>query len=149
MSVQARFFIKVLKTHSCWFWTGAVQANGYGRFKFQDKIHLAHRVSWFLAKGEWPKNLLLHKCDVRHCVNPEHLFEGDYADNRCDCVQKHRNISVAPRGEDSHLSSIGENDVREIRALEGRTSQEAIADRFGISQGTVSKIIRREIWRHV
>ena len=54
----------------CWLWTGALDRGGYGRCG-QDK---AHRVSYYLFKGDIPEGLDLdHLCRVRSCVNPDHL----------------------------------------------------------------------------
>jgi hypothetical protein len=33
---------------------------------------------------------VLHKCDVRNCINPDHLWIGSAADNNRDCAAKGR-----------------------------------------------------------
>lgn len=50
-----------------------------------------HRASWILHYGEVPDDFhVLHKCDVRNCVNPDHLFLGTNQDNIEDKVRKGR-----------------------------------------------------------
>jgi len=50
-----------------------------------------HRVAYELYVGNITKGLhVLHKCDIRSCVNPEHLFIGTNIDNINDCIKKGR-----------------------------------------------------------
>lgn len=89
-----RFWIKVNKTNTCWLWTSNIAKNGYGTFSFQYRTKPAHRISFWLHKGDNNNLLVLHKCDVRNCVNPEHLFLGTQQDNVNDCVLKGRRNQV-------------------------------------------------------
>jgi hypothetical protein len=74
----------------CWLWTGGTTAAGYGFFDFQDEIH-AHRASYAMHIGPVPEGLhVLHRCDVRQCVNPNHLFLGTQVDNMKDMAAKGR-----------------------------------------------------------
>lgn len=72
-----RFWEKVDKTRTCWIWTGALDQNGYGKFRYMEKNRssaYAHRVAYELVKGEIPDGLHLdHLCRTRSCVNPDHL----------------------------------------------------------------------------
>lgn len=74
----------------CWLWTGAMQ-RGYGTMCLVKRFFGAHRVSYELHKGPVPQGLhVLHKCDVRACVNPDHLFVGSRSDNMQDMMAKGR-----------------------------------------------------------
>jgi DNA invertase Pin-like site-specific DNA recombinase len=88
---------------------------------------------------------VLHRCDVRHCVNPDHLFLGTQADNMADMVEKGRERH--PVGIAHGRAKLTEQDVYIIRAAPG--SQQAIADQYGVKQTTISSIKRRRIWRHL
>jgi hypothetical protein len=73
----------------CHLWTGARNVWGYGRLKREGVMLAAHRVAWEMAHGPIPDGLhVLHHCDVRLCVNPEHLFLGTHADNMRDMSDK-------------------------------------------------------------
>lgn len=89
------FWPRVKKTATCWLWQGAMFGNGYGSCAhWGEGRHLVHRAAYRLLVGEIPDRLLvLHRCDVRNCVNPDHLFVGTHADNTRDMVAKGRNRS--------------------------------------------------------
>jgi hypothetical protein len=102
--------------------------------------------------------LVCHVCDNPSCVRPEHLFLGTNADNNADMIAKGRiamGDRVAPkaraRGERSGMAVLNATKVKRIRRLyaAGRLSQQAIADKVGIDQTTVSNVVRRATWAHV
>ena len=76
----------------CWLWVGSMDGKvGYGLMTLEKKTMGAHRASWILHNGEIPKGMLIcHKCDVRLCVNPNHLYVGTYTDNARDTVKRNR-----------------------------------------------------------
>lgn len=80
----------------CWLWTGAVSGGGgYGNIRFEGKQTTPHRVSWILSFGEIPDGLMVcHSCDVRICINPNHLFLGTGSDNKQDEITKGRISSL-------------------------------------------------------
>jgi hypothetical protein len=91
-SAEVRFWNKVHKTATCWLWRGH-KNKGYGLFA-EDGLKArkrVHRFSWELHNGAIPGGLLVcHKCDVRCCVRPDHLFLGTHQDNYDDMVSKGR-----------------------------------------------------------
>jgi transcriptional regulator with XRE-family HTH domain len=89
---EERFWPKVQKTETCWLWMGGKTLGGYGVFRYNDRQEGAHRVSWQMAHKEpIPERLqVLHSCDVRLCVNPDHLWLGTQSDNIQDCLAKGR-----------------------------------------------------------
>lgn len=107
----------------------------------------AHRASWELHNGPVPEGLMvLHHCDVRNCVNPEHLFLGTNKDNLEDCARKGR---MHP-GEKNGMAKLRADQVKEIKILlESGTQRRMIAKRFGVHVGQIGKIARGEKWRHV
>jgi hypothetical protein len=79
----------------CWLWNGRLTSNGYGRLNvLDDNIHReirAHRHTYALKNGPIPNGLLaLHRCDIRRCCNPDHIFLGTYKDNSEDMKAKSR-----------------------------------------------------------
>ena len=132
----------------CWLWLGAPnQKTGYGQAKFCGRKVDAHRLAWEFTHGLVPSGLsVLHRCDVRTCVRPEHLFLGTHLDNMRDMNFKGRGASGARNG----ASRLTDENVADIRQLSAAgTSQSTIAARFNIGQATVSHICLRHTWRHL
>ena len=76
----------------CWlFGAGTTTQFRYQQFWFADKRWQAHRFAWLLWRGEVPDGMfILHSCDVRPCVNPDHLRVGTQADNMQDKLRRGR-----------------------------------------------------------
>ena len=58
-------------------------------------------------------------------------------------------VGLAPQGESVHSAKLSQDDVHEIRSLEGSCSQHAIARMFGVSRSTVEDILARRTWREM
>jgi hypothetical protein len=131
---------------ACWLWTGYISENGYGIASIKGKGYKAHRVSYFLEHGRIENDrLVLHRCDVRACVNPAHLFLGTPKDNSQDAVKKGRNTKLY--GERNGKSKLTRADVLAIRRLCGRgIYQKTIAKQFGVSEATVSYVVNGGRW---
>jgi hypothetical protein len=137
------FWEWVDKSGDCWTWSGYRDRDGYGKFRSK----MAHRVSWEITHGSAPKGyLVLHRCDNPPCVRPSHLFLGTAKDNIVDCISKRR-LQTGRYHRDAKLDDMAVTAIRADYAA-GLSTQQQLANRHGISQARISKIIRGVTWRH-
>jgi len=157
-----RFWSKVKKTDRCWLWTAST-TRGYGQFVNNGIQGQAHRFSFRLHKGEIPEGKsVCHSCDVRNCVNPEHLWLGTATDNMRDAVKKGRiatgsrnGCSTHPerlkRGRENKKAKLTPEIVLTIRVRysQGGVSLQRLADEHGVTKQSVWFIIHNKHWRHI
>lgn len=151
-SLPVSFRKRINFTDSCWLWIGYAHPNGYGLFSTEKKQKGAHRVSWECFNGKIPNKLsVLHKCDVRHCVNPDHLFLGTQADNMADMKKKGRSTA----GEKHAMAKLTPEQVSEIRSLyqvgkpnnQSEFSQNGLGVKFGVSGSQIRNIVKNLKWK--
>ena len=90
---RERFSTKYVRSGDCWRWTaGSFGDGGYGAFALErGKTIGAHVASYILFVGLVPPDRwVLHTCDNKWCVNPEHLWLGTPLDNVIDMTIKER-----------------------------------------------------------
>lgn len=156
------FWSRVERTDGCWIWTGRREGRGYGRFGAAPRRWSAHRLAWTLTYGPIPDGMFVcHRCDNPPCVRPDHLFLGTNSDNLLDASRKGRIASGArngaythperrQRGEQINTAILTADQVREIRRRYASGERQIdIARAFGTRNTNVSRIVRRETWRHL
>lgn len=76
----------------CWRWKGVHGITGYAQVQYRGKPMNAHRAIYQVHHGVKlrTEQYVLHRCDVRDCVNPDHLWVGTAKDNNADCAAKGR-----------------------------------------------------------
>ncbi len=130
----------------CWLWLAGVNpSNGYGRFYGPArKLLYAHKFSYTFYKGPIPRGLILrHTCDVKICVNPDHIILGTHLDNARDAVQR----GLYSKGETHGCVKLDVTTVLAIREAKGSTLE--VARRFNISRMHVDRIRQRRSWKHL
>lgn len=105
MSKKSPPFVRLMngfrknKDTMCWEWQGTKYPNGYGWLKVFGQNTLAHRFSYELHNGPIPDGMeIMHSCDVKHCINPDHLRAGTHQENMKEAQERGR----LPAGKDHH-----------------------------------------------
>ncbi len=145
--LKERFFRLVEKVGACWAIPN--QRNGYSTLQGDDgKTVQAHRASLRLHGVDVPDELpVLHSCDNKWCVNPEHLRVGTHKENVQEAVER----GLHPIGARNGQAKLNGAKVGEIRSryAVGDVSQKALAAKYGVSKHTVYMLVNRKTWKHV
>lgn len=119
--------------NGCWEWQLGLDNHGYGMSRINGKQDKAHRVSYRAFVGEIPAGKsVLHTCDNRKCVNPDHLYCGTAKDNMRDAKERGRLPQTRKR--------LTPEQKKQLHILKdnGATKVE-IAEAFGVCQQVVQK----------
>lgn len=137
-----RFWSRVEKSEGCWEWQGPTH-DGYGSLTRHGVSMGAHRAAWLETHGEIPDGLcVLHHCDNRRCVRPEHLFLGTRRDNAQDAQSKGRHSA----GERHGGAKLTWERVRQIRETPGVPDWKW-ARSFGVAVSTIEDARRGRTWK--
>jgi len=153
--LKNRFYSKTVRAENgCMIWIGCVSKNGYGKFKLVDGPQDSHVVSWRIAnngKTVPTGKCVMHSCDCRLCVNPQHLSIGTTSENMRDAHEKQRIDDFLCRGEDSPNHVLTEKIVSEIKRdyRPRKMSYRKLAKRYGVCSGTVQAVLEGRTWKHV
>ncbi len=145
VDVKARLLERHLKDGSgCWLWAGEVRKSGYGVMSIHRKQVGVHRASYEAFIGPVPEGMFVcHTCDVKTCINPEHLWVGSQQDNMNDKVNKGRQT----KGEGHGMHKLEEPQVVEIKTMLSKgVSQLDVAKMFSVHKSTISLIARGKRW---
>jgi hypothetical protein len=132
--------------NGCWLWTAQRDECGYGKFRANKKMFLAHRFSYEINNGQIPDGKeIMHMCDNPPCCNPSHLRAGSHIENCKDRTAKGRDILFS--GENNGKSKLTASQVFKIRELP--LSPDVIAEMFKISITQVKRLRNFQQWKHL
>ena len=127
--LEKRFWEKVQRSDGCWIWTAHVGFDGYGRIGVGRSCRKAPRVCWQICFGEIPVGVyVLHTCDNKLCVRPDHLYLGNNSDNMKDRSARGRTNNFLGRQTHCKLGHefSGSNLSVRYKPSENRTYRECV-----------------------
>lgn len=128
----------------CWNWRGRLNENGYGSIKHEGKRIYAHRASYMLNTGPIESGkVICHSCDNPKCVNPSHLWAGTQNENIRDMISKGRQRAGRRWSEAEVLGFV--SDWRSGKY----PTMKSMEIEFGMSGGTMTRIMKGQIWSTV
>jgi hypothetical protein len=95
----------------CWLWTGSTKGDKrmYGRIYRKGQDRYAHHFSYECSHGKIPTGMVvMHKCDVKGCVNPSHLELGTPQKNAKDAIDRGLNNTPGrpPKASPAQIAKI-------------------------------------------
>lgn len=138
---------------ACRIWTGNInKRTGYGNLWANGRTREAHVVSFELYHGPVPKGKgALHSCDVRSCIELDHLYAGTRKQNSMDMYSRGRNRNM--KGIEHGMSKLTDAQIAEARRrykpYDRQNSTCALAREFGVTQATMYSAVMRKTWAHV
>lgn len=147
-----RFISEIVLPHDsdeCLFWPFGKSTQGYGQISINGKKNLANRYVCELAHGSppSPRHEAAHSCGNgrKGCVNPKHLSWKTSKENKADKLLH----GTHNRGERHNMAKLTEEQVRSILSIRGEKTQKEIAEMYGVSEMTISRIYSGEAWECV
>lgn len=141
---QEYYFWKKVGTPTdtdCWTWLGNRQPSGHGYIQIFRVRWMAHRLSYFINKGEIPEGLNVnHTCDNAWCVNPDHLYAGTQQENMKDVRERGRQA----KGEKHGMCKLTQQQVDVIRS--STLTDAELAKHFQVSQSHIWNIKNKKRW---
>ena len=166
--IEDRFWELVPTGEGCREWAGTRQSDGYGVISSvvggKLKQYRAHRVAYALMHGfpiDFPGGVIRHTCDNPPCCASDHLVLGTSAENTADRHARGRDARgerggthlhpETQRGERNGRAKLTTTKVASIRERysAGGVSQQALGNEYGVSQVTISKVVRGIFWDEV
>ena len=151
-TIQQRFESKVerIPFMDCHVWNASTNHFGYGKLAKDGGWIFAHHFAYKESNGEIPNGkYVLHKCDNPWCVNPEHLYLGDYKQNARDREQRNRGNHAF--GEHHGRNKLTSSQVLAIREQHGtgKFSFRQLGKIYGVDSKTVADIVRNKLWQRL
>lgn len=73
---KQRYYANIKVEGPCLLWQGTPGQDGYGRMSLGNKTTLVHKIAFYIKHGREPAEYLIHTCENKMCVNPDHIVEG-------------------------------------------------------------------------
>lgn len=131
----------------CWLWLGMMYAK-YGGFKIGStrdgtrRQVYAHRFAYELTNRKVPDGLfVLHSCDNKMCVNPDHLSVGTTSQNHKEAYA--RGLRKVQLGR----AKLTPSDIHAIR--QSTEKQRVLAARYGVSGSRIADTRNLKTWKHI
>ena len=146
---RERFWERVEKTTTCWWWRGVQTSKGYGRVAIAGQLWRVNRLAWTYEHGTIPKgSMVCHKCNNRLCVRPSHLYLGNAKSNAHDAIRagtfndNHQQIGIP------HPKKLVWYEVQQIRRLRKQgMARKELAQVFLVGEKTIQAITNYHTWK--
>lgn len=144
--------VKYRVEDGCWICISHTISAGYPRIKHQGEFYTLHRFIYQQkVDDEIDGFVIMHSCDNKKCINPDHLQKGTNSQNMKDAFARGLVNIDDRKGENARCVKLDDQQVIEIRNLGDRDdiTNKEIGQRYGIDPSQVSRIINYKAWTHI
>ncbi len=133
----------------CVIWPYSKKQAGYAQINIGGKPQGAYRYVCEKAHGPapTPDHEAAHSCGMgnKGCVAKNHLRWATRKENLEDRLEH----GTLVWGERCRFAVLTEESVKQIRSLQGTLGCRKLAERYGVSSGTILHIFNRRTWKHL
>lgn len=137
--------------NDCWRYTYRLDRDGYGVLSVKHYTIQAHIFAYISLIGNITfDGIICHKCDIRNCVNPNHLYLGTFKNNKHDCIIRNRLNS--PVGKQLPQTSLTDNQIKTILIdiwNDKYLSIQQIADDYDVDYYVIYNILQGRNGKHI
>lgn len=124
--------------------------DGYGMKRINKKCIRAHRIAYCkhnnIDLDDISGFVIMHKCDNRACINPDHLQIGTQRDNVIDMDNKNRRKNrYKEENKSSKLNTLKVMEIRDKYSYRSYTLQ-MLAMEYDVTFSTIHKIVKNKTW---
>lgn len=139
---EYRFWAKIKISRGCWVWTASKNTNGYGQYRLNGKMFLAHRLAYELLEGDIPEGFELdHICHNHECVNPGHL-------RACSRLENGRNLKLGKANTSGFKGVSWDSVNHKWEAKIGVNHKTIKIGRFNTPEDAYSAYCRAAVFHH-
>jgi len=123
----------------CHVWIKSKDRYGYGKMSIMKKSVQAHRFSWEMNNDAKipPGMVVMHLCNNKSCVNPDHLKIGTQSENMAHALSTKR----------SKVGFLSEDQVKFIRSSEMKSDD--LAKILGVGFSCIDDVRKFKTWKNV
>jgi transposase-like protein len=137
-----------IKENGCWECTSHSLNNaGYPSICRNSKKQNIHRYVYKITKGfKNTENHILHSCDNKLCINPDHLHEGTHTQNMKEA--RERGLMTSQKRAENYNSKLTKDQCLNIyhRYKRKKENMGKLAKEFNCSRSTINKITLAMHW---
>jgi len=143
MRIEIEYKETDLRCHECT--SHVCDKNGYPVIKREGRSWRVYQYIYWRKTGQKPP-VVMHTCDNRRCINPDHLVAGTIKENVKDMMDKGRHVAL--KGENHGRARLTQDDVDLIRAwISLKYTYKSIGKAFGVSLYAIYEIKSGRRWK--
>jgi hypothetical protein len=145
----------IVDNNDCWIWQREIGRDGYGRVRYKNRKHAAHRLLWGLYHDKVDqldniraKGLVFrHLCNNKRCCNPAHITPGTRNENALDSAIRKFDEPIEEWLELYSIVLVENSKLSRLSVARGLRSLGLVSD--FVSDRYVVDVLRGKFYKHI